>query len=82
MWPPSAIYALPSGVTSQLSPASLQSLALQGGAMSATEAEAFLALPHAREGLTLRRADDAAKIEELEVPQLAAYRSLVEKLWS
>jgi predicted HD phosphohydrolase len=49
--------------------------------MSAAEAEEFLALPHAREALVLRRADDAAKIEGLAVPQLGAYRALVESLW-
>jgi phosphonate degradation associated HDIG domain protein len=65
----------------QLSPASVLSLALQGGPMTAAEAEAFLALPHAREGVALRRADDAAKIEGLAVPQLKEYRSLVESLW-
>jgi phosphonate degradation associated HDIG domain protein len=64
-----------------LSPASAESLALQGGRMSAAEAEEFLALPHAREALVLRRADDAAKIEGLAVPQLGAYRALVESLW-
>jgi phosphonate degradation associated HDIG domain protein len=65
----------------QLSPASLQSLALQGGPMSATEAKAFLALPHARESLTVRRADDAAKIQGLEVPRLESYRALIESHW-
>jgi [1-hydroxy-2-(trimethylamino)ethyl]phosphonate dioxygenase len=64
-----------------LSPASQESLALQGGAMSAAEAEAFLALPHAREALSVRRADDAAKVQGLKVPQLGAYRALVESLW-
>ncbi|MGA2535699.1 MAG: HD domain-containing protein [Terracidiphilus sp.] len=65
----------------QLSPASLQSLRLQGGPMSAAEADAFLALPHAREGLALRRADDAAKIQGLAVPPLHSYRTLIESLW-
>lgn len=65
----------------KLSPASVESLALQGGPMTAAEAEAFLALPHAREALTVRYADDAAKVEGLEVPQLGAYRALVESLW-
>jgi phosphonate degradation associated HDIG domain protein len=64
-----------------LSPASVQSLALQGGPMSAAESEAFLALPHARAALSLRRADDAAKIRDLNVPQLDAYRVVVESVW-
>jgi predicted HD phosphohydrolase len=59
----------------------LQSLALQGGPMTAEEAEAFLALPYARESLTVRRADDAAKAQELQVPQLVTYFPLVSNLW-
>jgi [1-hydroxy-2-(trimethylamino)ethyl]phosphonate dioxygenase len=66
----------------QLSPASRQSLALQGGPMSAAEAEAFLALPHARDAVTLRHADDAAKVPGLEVPALEAYRELLVSLWN
>ncbi len=65
-----------------LSPASLESLALQGGPMTASEAEEYLALPHAREALSLRRADDSAKIPGLSVPGLESYRSLVSSLWS
>jgi phosphonate degradation associated HDIG domain protein len=64
-----------------LSPSSIESLALQGGPMSASEAETFLALPHARHALALRRADDAAKLLDLEVPQLATYRGLINSLW-
>jgi len=65
-----------------LSPASLESLALQGGPMTASEAEEYLALPHAREALALRRADDSAKVPGLSVPGLDSYRSLVSALWS
>jgi len=63
------------------SPASVESLALQGGPMSAAEAEAYLAAPHAREAVQLRRADDVAKIAGLDVPELESYRSLVAALW-
>lgn len=66
---------------SALSYASAVSLELQGGPMTAAEAEAFLALPHACEALTLRRADDAAKVQGLAVPQLDAYRAVLEFLW-
>ena len=59
-----------------LSPASVESLALQGGPMTAEEAESFLALPHARDAITLRHADDAAKVRGLAVPELESYRSL------
>ena len=65
----------------ELSPASVESLALQGGPMSAAEAEAWLAAPHAREAVRLRRADDAAKIAGLAVPGLESYRPLVAGLW-
>ncbi|MFZ0743317.1 MAG: HD domain-containing protein [Terracidiphilus sp.] len=64
-----------------LSPASVESLALQGGPMSAPEAEAFLALPHAGQAVTLRHADDAAKVPGLAVPELESYRPLVASLW-
>jgi phosphonate degradation associated HDIG domain protein len=64
-----------------LSPASVESLALQGGQMSATEADAFLALPHAHDAITLRNADDAAKVEGLAVPALDTYRPLVAAFW-
>jgi phosphonate degradation associated HDIG domain protein len=64
-----------------LSPASVESLTLQGGPMTATDAETYLALPHAREALRLRRADDAAKIAGLVVPELDSYRPLVTGFW-
>jgi phosphonate degradation associated HDIG domain protein len=64
-----------------LSPASVESLALQGGPMSAGEAAAFLALPHAQEAVTLRHADDAAKVDGLVVPELDTYRPLAAALW-
>lgn len=64
-----------------LSPTSVESLALQGGPMTAAEAEAYLAAPHAREAVKLRRADDAAKVKGLAVPELETYRPLVAALW-
>lgn len=64
-----------------LSPSSVESLSLQGGPMSAAESEAFLALPHARQALALRRADDAAKVRGLKVPQLDTYRGVIDSLW-
>jgi phosphonate degradation associated HDIG domain protein len=65
-----------------LSPSSVESLVLQGGTMNAKEADGFLALPHARRAVALRRADDAAKIRGLEVSHLDTYRTLVESLWT
>ena len=65
-----------------LSPASVESLALQGGPMTAPEADEFLASPHALDAVRLRRADDAAKVQGLAVPGLEAYRPLVAALWT
>lgn len=65
-----------------LSPASVESLALQGGPMTAEEAEAFLKLPHAHDAIALRHADDAAKVPQLAVPELETYRPLLASLWA
>jgi phosphonate degradation associated HDIG domain protein len=65
-----------------LSPASVESLALQGCPMNAAEAEMFLASSYAREAVRLRRADDAAKVDGLPVPALETYRPLLASLWT
>jgi len=64
----------------QLSPASVQSLALQGGPFSAEEAGVFEKLPWYREAVQLRRWDDAAKQPGLVVPPLDDYRVLLTTL--
>jgi phosphonate degradation associated HDIG domain protein len=64
-----------------LSPASIESLALQGGPMKAAECEAFMALSHAKDAVLLRHADDAAKVRGLAVPELESYRPLLSALW-
>jgi phosphonate degradation associated HDIG domain protein len=64
-----------------LSPSSALSLGLQGGPMSKEEAAAFLAQPFAQEAIALRRWDDAAKLEGLEVPGLGAYLDFVKSMW-
>jgi len=64
---------------SQLSPASVQSLALQGGPFSQAEARRFEEHGHFREAVRLRRWDDQAKIPGLAVPDLEYYREAVEK---
>lgn len=64
-----------------LSPSSLLSLTLQGGPMSSDEAEAFLALPFAREAVTLRHWDDEAKIPDFPVPEIQSYLPLLKTLW-
>jgi phosphonate degradation associated HDIG domain protein len=64
----------------RLSPASIQSLHLQGGPFSSAEAREFEALPCFRDALVLRRYDDHAKIPSLAVPPLASYRPLLESV--
>jgi phosphonate degradation associated HDIG domain protein len=59
---------------SQLSPASIQSLALQGGPFTPAEVAEFERNPHFRAAVALRRWDDLAKIPDLAVPPLDAYR--------
>lgn len=46
---------------SRLSPDSVRTLALQGGALSDSEARAFAAAPYAADAVALRRADEEAK---------------------
>jgi [1-hydroxy-2-(trimethylamino)ethyl]phosphonate dioxygenase len=57
----------------QLSPASLESLRLQGGPMNDEQAEEFLLNPFARAAIALRHWDDEAKIPGLSVPNAAYY---------
>jgi predicted HD phosphohydrolase len=62
----------------QLSPASVQSLALQGGPLSERLVQEFERNPHCRDAVRLRRWDDLAKIPGLDVPGLEHYRARVE----
>jgi gamma-butyrobetaine dioxygenase len=70
--------AVDPGYLEELSPASLLSLRLQGGPMSAEEAAAFENLPHWREACRLRRWDDLAKDAGAPVPPLERYRPVLE----
>ena len=63
-----------------LSPASLQSLALQGGPLSAAEIEDFLADPAARPALRLRGYDEAGKAPDAEIAGLETYQGLLRDL--
>ena len=71
--------AIDPGYARGLSPASTQSLGLQGGAMMPQEVETFSQLPWAAEAVRLRRWDDGAKIAGLRAPDLEAYRPLLER---
>ena len=57
----------------KLSHDSIRSLALQGGRMSLEEAEAFAALPGAREAVQLRRFDEDSKVRGRETPPVAHF---------
>jgi predicted HD phosphohydrolase len=59
---------------------SVVSLRRQGGAMDSGEAARFRARPWAAEAVALRRADDGAKVEGLEVLDLAQWVSTVRLL--
>jgi gamma-butyrobetaine dioxygenase len=63
----------------QLSPASVLTLKLQGGPMSADEVAAFQQQRGWREALRLRRWDDAGKVAGLTTVDLEAYRPMIER---
>lgn len=58
----------------QLSAASRQSLALQGGPMSTEEVRRFEAMPHFRRALCLRRLDELGKEADMATPALEDFR--------
>ena len=60
-----------------LSPASQQSLALQGGPFRGAEISDFVDRPFAADAVRLRRWDDGAKIPGLVVPELEHYRDMI-----
>jgi len=62
----------------KLSPASIATLAQQGGAMSEHEAAAFQALPHSKAAIALRRFDDAGKNANADTGSVESYRPLLE----
>ncbi len=63
-----------------LSPASVHTLAQQGGPMSAVEVTRFEKLPFADDAVRLRRWDDCAKTPGLATPSLAHYLALVDEV--
>lgn len=65
------------GYRDTLSPASVHSLALQGGAYSAQEAQAFMQQPFAAEAVRLRRYDDLAKVPQKITPALDHYLDIL-----
>lgn len=69
--------AMEPGYWETLSPASQHSLVLQGGPMTAPDAEHFASQPFAQEAIRLRRYDDYAKVSGLATPPLAHYLDIV-----
>lgn len=65
---------------SQLSPASVLTLKLQGGPMSAAEVAGFEAEPGYREALVVRRCDDRGKVAGLATRGFQDYRDLLGSL--
>ncbi len=63
-----------------LSPASVQSLSLQGGPMSPEERSEFEQNPHCRDAVALRHWDDLAKVPGMAVPPLEHYRPRLERV--
>ncbi|HVT41777.1 MAG TPA: HD domain-containing protein, partial [Acidimicrobiales bacterium] len=59
---------------------SVASLRRQGGAMSEAEVAAFLDRPWALDAVTLRRADDGAKVDGIEVRDLGQWVSTLRQL--
>jgi phosphonate degradation associated HDIG domain protein len=62
----------------RLSPASVVTLALQGGPMNDDEVQAFRLEPFHREAVRVRLWDDQGKIASLRVAPFAQYRGLLE----
>ena len=61
------------GYFDTLSPASVRSLGLQGGAFSAAEAAAFHRQPNAEDAIAVRRWDDLAKVAGRATPPVAHF---------
>jgi len=68
------------GYAATLSPASVHSLALQGGPMSLDEQHLFEELPFAQQAIALRRWDDQARQPGKQTPPLAYYLALLDEV--
>ncbi len=68
------------GYLATLSPASVRSLELQGGPMTADEARGFEAGPHFAAAVKVREYDDRAKVVGLATPPFAHFRHYLEQV--
>jgi phosphonate degradation associated HDIG domain protein len=64
----------------RLSEASVATLKLQGGPMSAAETARFEDEPFHREAVRLRRWDDQGKVAGLSTPQFEHYRTMIDRM--
>jgi gamma-butyrobetaine dioxygenase len=64
----------------KLSEASVHTLRLQGGPMSAQEARDFQVLRYARDAVALRRLDEAAKDGSKDAPNFDTYRDVLRRV--
>jgi phosphonate degradation associated HDIG domain protein len=64
----------------KLSAASVVTLKLQGGPMTAPEIAAFEAKPYWREAIRVRQWDDEGKIAGLHTPDFSSYAALIDRL--
>jgi len=71
--------AVEKGYFERLSPASVRSLKLQGGAFTAAEAADFIQQPYAEDAVNLRRWDELAKVPDCETPTLNHFLGYVLK---
>jgi phosphonate degradation associated HDIG domain protein len=67
------------GYSAALSPASIRSLELQGGPMTAPEVAEFEGHPHFRAAVAVRAYDDRAKVVGLITPPHAHFRAYLER---
>ncbi len=65
-----------------LSPASVNTLNVQGGPMTKTEVEDFEANPFHLQAVKARRYDDSGKVAGLQIKPIASYRPLMQSLIS
>ena len=72
--------AVEPGYFALLSPASVHTLAVQGGPMTPAEAERFAAHPYGADAVRLRRWDEAAKDTQLPTPGFGHFRPLLAAL--
>jgi phosphonate degradation associated HDIG domain protein len=68
------------GYFAGLSPASVQTLSLQGGLLREAAAREFEGLPHARAAIAVRRWDEAAKDPAVATPRFDHFRGILHTL--